>query len=254
LLRIQAEVESGLDLPEIALNRQELEQRLKNGIPLFSLKERELDKVKVNDTFHRIAALFAEYPEVLGPVPQALKAADFDLPADLANSWLEGGEFPAELSGEQISPALVGSLIQQTMRPFLIGYGKAISRQYDQDVWRRPYCPVCGSDPEFSHLEKETGARFLLCPSCCAEWQYLRTQCPYCGNADPKTLSYYTGEDGLYRLYLCEQCKCYLKAIDLRKTTENKIPALESLTTLPLDRQAHEMGYHRGERQREAVE
>jgi FdhE protein len=79
-------------------------------------------------------------------------------------------------------------------------------------------------------------------------------QCPYCGNADARSLSYYTEEIGLYRLYLCEKCKSYLKSIDLRKTTEQKIPALESLTTVHLDRQAREMGYQRGAKQAEKPE
>ena len=246
LLQIQAEVEAGLVLPEPGLSKQELEECLRGGSPVFSLDEQELDRTTVNRTFCRIAALFSEYPEVLGTVPKVFLSADFELPVELARAWLEGGELPAEINGEKMNPLLLGSLIQQTLRPFLIGYGQALAGRYNQDTWLQSRCPVCGSDAEFAYLEKEAGARWLVCSTCCAEWRFHRTKCPFCGNADHQTLSYYTGEDGLYRLYLCQKCKGYLKAIDLRKTTETKLPALEALTTLAMDRQGQEMGYHRG--------
>jgi len=37
-----------------------------------------------------------------------------------------------------------------------------------------------------------------------------------------------------------------MKALDLRKTTETKLPAVEALTTLAMDSQAQEIGYYRG--------
>jgi FdhE protein len=70
-------------------------------------------------------------------------------------------------------------------------------------------------------------------------------QCPYCDNTEGTSLSFLTSDDGLYRIYLCEQCKSYLKAIDLRKTTRDVVVAVESLTTVAMDAQAQEKGYHR---------
>jgi FdhE protein len=248
LLEIQAEVEASLAIPEIKLSRPELEARLGSGMPLFKIEEYELDVALVNATFHRVAQLCASYPDVLGLVPEALLSSEFDLSAGTLSEWLAAGELPAEIGGETVNTVLLGSLVQQTLRPFLIGYSQALTGRFSQASWRRNYCPVCGSDADFSYLEKEVGGRFLVCPTCCAEWQFQRTQCPYCGNTETNTMSYLTDEAGLYRLYLCERCKCYLKAIDLRKTTEKKILPLESLTTISLDRQGQEAGYHRGER------
>ncbi|MFC1892816.1 hypothetical protein ACFLYR_02095 [Chloroflexota bacterium] len=47
----------------------------------------------------------------------------------------------------------------------------------------------------------------------------------------------------LYRLYVCEQCKQYLKATDLRRATGEIIIPLERLFTLGIDAQAREYGY-----------
>ena len=251
LLEIQAEVEATLAPPVIKLTREELETRLVSGIPLFNFDEFVLNKPLINATFHRMAGLFASYPDVLGAVPEQLLDSRFNLSAEAVRNWLTGGELPTEIGGEPINPGLLGSLIQQTLRPFLIGYSQAMAGRFSQASWRRNLCPICGSEADFSYLEKEVGGRYLVCATCCAEWQFQRTQCPYCGNIDTRTLSYLTNESGLYRLYLCDQCKCYLKAIDLRKTTETKIPSLESLTTVSLDRQAQEKGYHRSERRQE---
>ncbi len=93
-------------------------------------------------------------------------------------------------------------------------------------------------------LEKEVGARWLLCSRCDTEWLFQRLECPYCGTNEPNALSFFPDDEGLYRLDVCDQCKCYLKAIDLRKAKDDTLLPLERLYTMDLDRQAKENGYH----------
>ena len=107
-------------------------------------------------------------------------------------------------------------------------------------------CPVCGGVADFAYLEKEAGARWLMCSRCDAQWLFQRLECPYCGNADHKTLAYFTDDTELYRLYICDECKSYIKAIDLRKTTSDVMLRLERVVTSDLDRQAQEKGYTSG--------
>lgn len=102
---------------------------------------------------------------------------------------------------------------------------------------------ICGGSTDFAFLDRENGARWLLCARCDTEWRFQRLQCPYCGTQDQNALSYFTAEEGLYRLYVCEQCKRYLKAVDLRQAKAEVLPPLERLYTLDLDRQAQEHGY-----------
>ena len=93
-------------------------------------------------------------------------------------------------------------------------------------------------------LKPEYGARWLLCSRCDTEWSFQRLECPYCGTKEQSALSFFTDEEGPYRLYVCDQCKCYLKAIDLRKAKDDIPLPLERLYTIDLDRQAKEYGYH----------
>ena len=74
-------------------------------------------------------------------------------------------------------------------------------------------------------------------------WLFQRMQCAYCGNQDQHTISYFTSDDGRYRLYICEMCKKYLKAIDLRQAGEETDLPLERLLTLSIDLEAREYGY-----------
>ena len=246
LLGIQAEAEEKAASPEFKLDKDEIAKRLNSGRPILSYEDLDTDRELVNATFRRVAHLFAEYPETLGPVPESLLSDGFVLPSDWIKAWFAGEEIPAGTYGDTVHPLLLTTLVQQTLRPFLIGYGQALEGSFYKDTWRRSNCPVCGARPEFAYLEKEVGARWCLCSACATEWLFKRMQCPYCDNADGSSLSFLTSDEGLYRLYLCEQCKSYLKVIDLRKATQEVVVAIESLTTVAMDAQAQEKGYHRG--------
>jgi FdhE protein len=245
LLGIQSEVEEKNVSPVLSLDKEEIAKRIVAGRPILSYEDLSLNWTLVTTTLHHIANLFAEYPEMLGPVPEPLGRTDFELPPEWVESWFKGEAISAEIEGE-VHPLLLTTLVQLTLRPFLIGYARVLKGSFVQDKWRRSNCPVCGAKPEFAYLEKEVGARWCLCSACATEWLFKRMQCPYCDNTDGGRLSYLASDDDLYRLYLCEQCKSYLKAIDLRKTTREVIVAVESLTTVSMDAQAQEKGYHRG--------
>jgi len=67
-------------------------------------------------------------------------------------------------------------------------------------------------------------------------------------NQDQNALAYFTDDEGLYRLYVCEKCKRYLKAIDLRQAKSEVLLPLERLITFGLDAQAKEYGYSPADR------
>ena len=112
--------------------------------------------------------------------------------------------------------------------------------------WRRRLCPVCGGRPDLAYLDAEAGARWLMCCRCDAEWLFQRIQCPYCGTQDQRALGYFTDDAGVYRLYTCDKCKTYIKALDLRKAEGEVLLPLERVMTLDMDRQAAEAGYRPG--------
>jgi formate dehydrogenase maturation protein FdhE len=147
---------------------------------------------------------------------------------------LEGSEGEA-----QASPAMLA--VGFALAPYLQRAAEEILPKLDLTSWARGHCPVCGGRPNFALLEEETGARQLMCSRCAALWPFRRVGCPFCSTEElPK---YYASEDGSHRLYVCEACKGYLKAADLRKAKRVVHPMVERLLTVGMDLAAQQEGY-----------
>jgi FdhE protein len=114
------------------------------------------------------------------------------------------------------------------------------------DGWQEGYCPVCGSRAGMAELSGDEGKRRLSCSACFFRWPYPRIQCPYCGNADPETLSYFTAGDGPTRVGVCRKCSRYLKTRDARLGNADVPLEVEDLATLHLDLLAGKEGFERG--------
>jgi hypothetical protein len=127
------------------------------------------------------------------------------------------------------------------LAPFLQQAAEAILPRLDLTLWTQTHCPVCGGEPNFAILEETRGARHLICSRCNAQWPCPRVGCPYCGSKEKQT--YYPSKDGVYRLYICPQCKRYLKTMDLRGVYRNVYPEAERLLTVGMDLAAREQGY-----------
>ena len=108
------------------------------------------------------------------------------------------------------------------------------------------YCPVCGGKPDLAYLEEKEGARWLVCSICDTEWLFKRLECPYCSNNEQTKLAYYTDDAGVYRLYVCDECKKYIKTVDKRAYNRNIIFPVERVITLDIDNQARNEGYEPG--------
>lgn len=246
LLHIQSEVERRVGVPEPGLTSETISDRIEHGLPLVAFNELDLDWSLLPDILAKVTAVFADYAELFGQLPESLKdngAAHF-LTKEVVKAWFEGSRLPATIAADNINEPLLENIIQATLSPFLASYSKAVLGYVNQELWRRGYCPICGGNPDFAFLDRERGARWLLCSRCDAEWLFQRLECPYCGSKDQDALAYFTNDKGLYRLYVCEQCKRYLKAIDLRQTESEVLMPLERLLTLGIDAQALEYGYN----------
>ncbi len=113
-------------------------------------------------------------------------------------------------------------------------------------AWEKGYCPVCGTSPVISILSR-SGQRKLVCGFCWHRWAAQRLACPFCGNTDVKTLSYFFSEsEKECRVYVCEQCRKYLKSVDSREIDRPLIAELEHMASLHFDVKALEMGYESG--------
>ena len=108
-------------------------------------------------------------------------------------------------------------------------------------------CPACGNPPQLSVLrEYSNGAkRSLICFLCGTEWEFRRVLCPNCGEQHKDKLPVYTAEEFAHaRIEACDNCKSYIKSIDLTKDG-HAVPQVDDLATLALDLWAQEHGYRR---------
>ncbi|MFC1942114.1 formate dehydrogenase accessory protein FdhE [Chloroflexota bacterium] len=245
LLKVQLEAEKRIGTPVPGLSSESLQQRLQNQRPMLSFNDLTLDWTLVRGLFVKVISVFSGYPELFGEIPERLKKPGSGrlLSKKAVKAWFIGNELPTTIS-DSISESLIQTIIQATLQPFLASYAEALISSVEQEKWRQPRCPICGGNPDLAFLEKEHGARWLLCSRCNSKWLFQRLECPYCDTKDQKSLTFFTDEEGLYRLYVCDQCKCYLKAIDLRKAEPETLLPLERIYTLDIDRQAREQGYH----------
>ena len=245
LLGIQSGAEQLFGTPALALGKKTADSRIEQGLPLVSFDELTFDWALLQGVFSEIAAVFVGYPELFDPIPESFKQSKVEdfLTREVVKAWFEGSTLPVTVVGDDSNEHLLKSIIHATLGPFLSSYARALRAYVKPEHWRRRYCPICGGRPDFAYLDKESGARWLLCSRCDTEWLFQRLECPHCGSRDQNALAYFTDNEGSYRLYVCDDCKRYLKAIDLRRAESEVLLPLERLLTLDIDAQARERGY-----------
>lgn len=236
ILVAQIDVKASLTIPPIvsgSLSKEAFVAQLIAGVPLLSFEQQAWDWAAVQRLLRKVSAIVVEYSEDAAKEANGLESLASDLATlkEAAEAWYECSSLHSFAESKGINEELMYFVLQTSLQPFLSGNAEALMGSINQEMWRRGYCPVCGGVPDFAFLTKDIGARWLLCSRCDAEWLFQRLQCPYCGNQDQNTLAYFTDDRGLYRLYVCEVCHRYIKAIDLRRTNEEILMPLERILT-----------------------
>jgi formate dehydrogenase accessory protein FdhE len=106
-------------------------------------------------------------------------------------------------------------------------------------------CPFCSARPVAGVLrgEGDGAKRWMLCSLCATEWPYLRVVCPSCGERDKDKLPVYTAADFDHvRVEACDQCRTYVKSVDLTRNGR-AVPVVDELATVALNIWAEEHGY-----------
>jgi len=243
LLSAQAPVEDAFSPPP--LPGTEVRDRLARGVPALAPEDFRADPGALRRLWDEVCAIAARHFPDLAPALEPIRRwpdGREDGLLSAATYYLRG---EADLLAEEAG--LEGSLFQfvlnNALHPFLRRYAAALAPLVNLETWYRPYCPVCGGEPDFAALDKPHGARRLLCSRCDFEWPFRRTSCPFCGNDRPEQYLYVPSEDGIYRLYLCDRCRRYLKVIDRRELVEERLLPVERILTLPMDQAARQEGY-----------
>ncbi len=240
---LQVEAKSRLELKRPPTSSA-IKKKLEADKAQVTFEGLAIDWLVVRDLFSRMLHLLADYKIVddaqlgklkeLAPDPALLKRA--------ARKWYKQ---PVVECSNSVEVAIAIAL-RLTFLPCLVKHSEAIMSMFDQERWRRSSCPICGGKADFAFLNKENGARWLVCWRCDTQWLFQRLVCPYCGNDDQKSLAYFTDDNNLYRLYVCDVCHSYLKCIDLRQTEEEILFPLERILTVGQDSQIQEKGYKPG--------
>jgi len=245
LLEIQNRVGQKIGLPNPVFTTEVVKTHAIAGKPLVGFDQLAIDWVLLRQTYKEVVALFKSYEGLFGMLPQEILALSPGLIINkrTVRAWYRGRQIVVPVPLTDDFQTFMGTIFTASIKPFLSREAETLTSLLDMESWRRGYCPICGGNPDFSFLAKDTNARWLVCSRCDTEWLFQRLQCPYCENYDPNKLSYFTVDNTAYRLYVCDQCKHYLKAVDLRQFKEEVLLTLERLTTLDLDRQAQDKGY-----------
>jgi len=248
LLRLGVEARPRIGTPKPHLTRDAVSALLMQGKPILAFDDLKPDWSLLEGLFR--AAIQILVVELPGSHENSQRlnqlAANTPLLRQVARDYYSDTPLSATATEHCIDTLLMETCISAALAPFLVAHSEALSELVAQELWRRKGCPLCSGAADFAFLEKEQGARWLICSRCSMEWLFQRIQCPYCGTQKHESLAYRTNSQGLYRLYTCEECHGYIKAIDLRKAGSDVLLPLERILTVDLDRQAKEADYRPG--------
>jgi hypothetical protein len=248
LFQIQAEMEQRIGAVKPALDKKGAEDRIQSGVPLLKPGELRLDGSLLKEAFSRTLEAFVDFGDLFGNHFGGKKRDESHSALKrLIGEFLDGMGSPRASALEDTPDDLLAkAVLCAALKPFWVVHSRALLGLFDPRRWRIGTCPVCGGRADFAFLDRERGSRWLVCCCCDAQWLFQRLQCPYCDNQNEDSLSYFTDEKEIYRLYVCERCGTYLKAADWRHLDRDLFLPLERLLTLSLDSQAREKGYKPG--------
>ncbi len=245
-------------------------EKLKQGIALLQGEEELLDFTLPVSFYRELLQIAFSYKHTLNPHQNLASSRSFlDKVITGARSMIQAGKwyqnqqdirqlFIYVLQGNldritqeaeqlHISRDLLLTLLHYSLMPVLQAYGTRLKPLLELDLWTQGNCPICGAWPSLSELRGADQIRYLRCSLCGGDWVYPLLRCPYCENTNHEKLGYFfvEGEEKKHRIYVCEECKGYLKVFPTLDPTPAEFLNLEDLATLHFDVVAAERGYSR---------
>jgi len=244
LLAARAEAEP--EVPDLKLDEQEVRELMERRIPLLRRWELHWDEESFIRLFAQVCDISARHQQELASQFEEIRSLlskDPDQTRNIVTGYLREGRI--DLPGQpDIDQELLSFVLNNALHPFLQAHAAVLTPLIEDEKWYQRLCPVCGDEPDFAYLEKKVGGLRLLCSRCDTVWMYKRGECTFCGNSDRESFAYYLGDDEVYRLYVCDNCKRYLKVIDGRQTAREPMLPLQRIITIGMDIAARQEGYH----------
>src|SRR5512139_664110 len=225
-------------------------ERVRGGLPLLSPESLSVDREAASsflsgllDVLRRVGR---EGRESLDRIGRALAEGALDLGTVYAACLARRRDVvEAAAKAMEIPSPLLVFVLEVPLKTALEGFAEGIDPSRFEG-WKEGYCPVCGSRAGMDELSGEEGKRHLSCSACYFRWPYPRIRCPYCGNDDPESVSYFTAGEGPVRVGVCRKCSRYIKTRDARLGNASVPMEAEDLATLHLDLLAGREGFERG--------
>ncbi len=248
---VQKRHAAGIPLQFPKLSREEIERRFEARKPL--LRPRDLNPTAkglrevVRDICATVETKSPHPPDGLKALTSGKLGEDEWLTA-FKDSYLEGKSRNfARISREAGMEPDLGTLVAHTsLAPFFWKAAAGIRPQVSLSQVASGACPICGSRPIMGFIRSEDGMRVLECSLCGTRWGAPRMACAFCRTQDRSKLRYHFAEgDAARRVYVCDNCKGYLKVTDMSGKAGDLVIALEDMATAFLDEIAQERGYKR---------
>lgn len=226
------------------------ELRVQSGFPLVNPEVMTVDKTAATAFIAGLLAAIGResregLPE-LERISQCLAAGSLDLPLLLgACLQRDRDKLASAAIAANVEAALLEFVLEITLKAALEPLAITLAEE-DFSGWQESTCPVCGARAGMAELTGDEGRRHLCCSTCFFKWPYKRLQCPYCGNNDSESLSYFTADEGPTRVDVCRKCTRYLKTRDSRKGHAALPLEVEDLVTIHLDLLAGREGFEKG--------
>lgn len=259
MLKAQMQAEVRTATPQYSA--EELRALLREGVPLLRPQEMASEWEHFSNLYGQLCRIAARHrPDLASQFEGLLTLLDDDpiRVQDLVTTYLEEDDLmgiaavrETENEEERERRELLTFVFNHALHPFLRAHADTLMPMLEQIVdphwdklWQRRNCPICGGEPDLALLDAKSGARRLVCSRCDSQWLYPRLGCPFCESTDYAKISYYLSDDGSHRLYICDDCKRYLKTVDLRRAGRRLLIEVERITTADLDVAARQEGYH----------
>ncbi|MBL8134977.1 MAG: formate dehydrogenase accessory protein FdhE [Acidobacteria bacterium] len=159
---------------------------------------------------------------------------DPGLPA-IVERWYDEGAH-----GGPAADTSLTDVLGLTVRPFLTRAAEVVQQRVSTDTWPRGTCPMCGARPGFA-VVAAPGVRHLVCGRCHGRWLFDARTCPRCLSSDRQRV--FSAHDGVYQVAVCDACKRYVKAIDVKKAGRPLLMSVDTVATLALDQAIAAQGF-----------
>jgi FdhE protein len=212
VLTAQQQTQHETAIPEIDLPEERLRLKVEEGFPLIDRQDFQVDRDSFTELLRKICHLSMEENPVLAAAGktllEAMDSGKLDL-GKLTTALLQNDTKAIEAVAEDldVTTPVVQALTKLSLQPSLLASVQAVAQRAAIDEWQYGYCPVCGGPPAMAALVGE-------------------------------------GDD-LYRVYVCEQCRGYLKVMDTREGGDARTLAVDDVASGHLDLLAEEEGYQR---------